>query len=150
ELARGDHRRNRESVRSSPFEVTALDERGRAATARPQRRQQPLPPRQPIVPLEIDRERFAVLLQQQATGRAPLLDVEIVGHGDVHDALAPGAAREAPPARPLARAADAAQQPPPDGVAPASAGFYGRHEATCLSPSRLSLREGTPRRPSRR
>src|SRR5262245_61214755 len=65
------------------------------------------------MPLEINRERFAMVMKHPAARRASLFGVKVVGYGHIHDALGPVGPGVGRPVGALVDARDAARKPPP-------------------------------------
>jgi hypothetical protein len=72
-----------------------------------------MPPRQPIVALQIDPQFRPACREDAAADRAALLFVQPVGHRLAHDPLFPSLAREPIPVSGAAQEARAGAQPPP-------------------------------------
>src|SRR5690348_9388499 len=86
----------------------------RPVALRPQVRQQSVPPRQPIVPLEIDDEPLIVAIQRP-TGNGPaLLSVKAIRDGCLHDVFGPVWSGELRPMRLMAQTANAAKKALPE------------------------------------
>src|SRR5262249_27267944 len=62
-------------------------QRSRPPGVGPERRQQPAPPPEPVVSLEVNDQPAPLALQDQPSGRAPLLGVKPVGDRQCHDPL---------------------------------------------------------------
>ena len=95
ELPRRDRPRHREPLRLRPARGAATPAAPATTPAREQRRQQPVPPRQPVVPLQVDAELFASsVVEDTPADRPALLLVEPVGDRLAMIRLGPALARE--------------------------------------------------------
>src|SRR5262245_48349585 len=96
--------------------MAELLEGWRPPATRPERCEQPAPPRQAVVTLQIDGEPESVLLKDKASGRTALLGVEAVGDGNGHDAVGPVLSGKLFPVGAGQDAARASQQPSQEAV----------------------------------
>src|SRR5262249_8207024 len=73
------------------------------------------PPRQAVVPLQVDRQAALLPLEDEAARRAPLLGVEPVGDDETHDAVRPAGPEQPLPVRPVPRPPESPAEPLPEG-----------------------------------